>query len=735
MAVIGDNGTRTIQFGVFEIDLRAGELRRNGSKVKLQEQPFQILAVLLAHPGEVVTREELQKKLWPADTFVDFDHSLNAAIRRLRDALGDSAENPRFVETVARRGYRFLSPVNGAAAVSTPPVPSSAVRAKQWRIIAVAGVLLVGITATWVISRWRVHPAEIQQRRLTANPEEDPVTGAAISSDGKYVAFSDNTGFYLRQIDTGETHPLGLPKGFNAVPAAWYPDGTHLIASWVEGPKSPPSLWQISLIGGAPRKLIDDGKFPSVSADGSQIAFVRGPATDQEIWAMAADGEKPRRLVAGDKSMISTPVWSPEGQRIAYVSGNYAGHWQMSASIKVFNLATGRAETILSATSLRSKETILSAMSLRPGLVWTPDNRLIYAMSEPPPNQNDSNVWSVGLDRSGHITGTPSRLTVTSGDVAGISATADGKRIAYTKHSLQPDVFVAELNSAGKGLSTPKRLTLDERNDYPFAWTPDSKAVLFASDRDGSYHLFKQSIDQSVPERLVGGEQQAMSPRLTPDQSAVVYIEWPKLGETSATIGLMRVSLAGGPPQNILRLSEMGNLQCARLPSSLCIYDVRTKSKMSFFRFDPATGKNEEMSQLRIEDDPSYLYNWTLSPDGKTLATARREGATMWDNSAQVNPSITFFSIGDGSRHTVTVQAWAGISSIDWAADGRSLWAPVYTNTGTWALLNIDLQGRTTTVLEDTKMMIGWAIPAPDGKHLALWKAGGSSNVWMLERF
>src|SRR5579871_6344009 len=112
MAGAGTNGARSIQFGTFEVDLRAGELRRNGSRVKLQEQPFQVLTVLLEQPGEVVSRDELQKRLWPADTFVDFDHSLNAAIRRLRDALGDSAENPTFVETVARRGYRFLAPVS-----------------------------------------------------------------------------------------------------------------------------------------------------------------------------------------------------------------------------------------------------------------------------------------------------------------------------------------------------------------------------------------------------------------------------------------------------------------------------------------------------------------------------------------------------------------------------------------------------------------------------------------------
>src|SRR5271156_271559 len=102
------------RFGVFELDLRAGELHKHGLRVRLQQQPLQVLAALLEHPGEVVTREELQKKLWPADTFVDFDHGLNKAINKIRDALGDSADSPRFVETVARRGYRFLAEVKAA---------------------------------------------------------------------------------------------------------------------------------------------------------------------------------------------------------------------------------------------------------------------------------------------------------------------------------------------------------------------------------------------------------------------------------------------------------------------------------------------------------------------------------------------------------------------------------------------------------------------------------------------
>src|SRR5947208_11751357 len=107
------------RFGVFEVDLRAGELRKHGVRLRLQDQPFRVLAMLLERPGETVTREELRNRLWTADTFVDFDHGVNKAVNRIRDALGDSATSPRFVETVARRGYRFIADV---AVVERAPI-------------------------------------------------------------------------------------------------------------------------------------------------------------------------------------------------------------------------------------------------------------------------------------------------------------------------------------------------------------------------------------------------------------------------------------------------------------------------------------------------------------------------------------------------------------------------------------------------------------------------------------
>jgi TolB-like protein/DNA-binding winged helix-turn-helix (wHTH) protein/Flp pilus assembly protein TadD len=162
-----------LRFGVFELDLRSGELRKHGLLVRLQEQPFQVLTMLVENSGEVVTREDLQKKLWPANTFVDFDHGLNKAINKIRDALGDSAESPRFVETVARRGYRFLAEVKGAhgtpvrSELVAPVLPSTGTRPSfplesetrrnhlpslAWKIL--VPVLLVLITAFAI---WKVH--------------------------------------------------------------------------------------------------------------------------------------------------------------------------------------------------------------------------------------------------------------------------------------------------------------------------------------------------------------------------------------------------------------------------------------------------------------------------------------------------------------------------------------------------------------------------------------------------
>ena len=197
-----------LRFGVFELDLRAGELRKHGLKIRIQEQPFQVLAVLVEHPGEVVTREDLQRKLWPVDTFVDFDHGLNKAVNKIREALGDSSESPRFVETVSRRGYRFLADVKvvDAMPVRSPdpaaqPHPAAGGRARPdhrgelaisqrrrrsslaWTLSLLALLVLVTSLGAWRLRPWSRPPSAI--RSLAVLPLE------SLSGDASQDYFAD----------------------------------------------------------------------------------------------------------------------------------------------------------------------------------------------------------------------------------------------------------------------------------------------------------------------------------------------------------------------------------------------------------------------------------------------------------------------------------------------------------------------------------------------------------------
>jgi Tol biopolymer transport system component/DNA-binding winged helix-turn-helix (wHTH) protein len=717
------NGTGMIQFGIFEVDQRAGELRRNGAKVKLQEQPFQILALLLERPGEVVTREELQRRLWPADTFVDFDHGLNAAVRRLRDALGDSAESPRFVETVARRGYRFLAPVNGTAPARVSEIAASPAKSthKGWIVPAAAILLLIGLGVGLFLGRRTSPPllssTPIVERRLTANPSEDPVSSAALSPDGKYLAFSDGTGFYLRQIDTGETHPVSLPEGFKAMPVCWLPDGSHILVTSVAGPEQRAGLWQVSTVGGSPRKLSDEGREAAVSPDGSQIVFLKGGARSQELWLMRSDGEQPRKLAGELGDFFRSPVWSAGGKQIAFLRGVYhPGEYGVEPQIEILDVASNQ------------RKVVLSQAWFGRALAWTNDH-LMYVLDEAPPNQNDSNVWSVKIDpRTGRALDTAKRLTAGPGQVQYLSSAADGKRLAYVKEGWQEDVYVARLEANGTRLETPRLLTLDERQDLPWAWTPDSKQVIFGSDRDGSFHLFRQAPEQTTPDLLVGGKGHSMLPRLTPDGKEIVYFQYSPGFEQEQPVRMFRLPLAGGPRELVLEGRGFTNLQCARLPSTLCLYSQVEEKRLVFFSFDPLRGKGQEVAH--VDDDLPYAYNWSLSPDGSTLAIAKAGKLDL-----SVKPDIRLLSLTDHSERTIRLKEWPKVSSIDWAADGRSLWVSTSANTGTNALLNVDLQGRARPVWEQTKMEVGWAIPSPDGRYLALWQASGDSNVWMIENF
>jgi len=587
-----------------------------------------------------------------------------------------------------------------------------------WRFAPVAAVvLLVGISVGWHAGHRSAAAVRFVERRLTSNPENDPVNSAAISPDGNYLAFTDRSGFFLRQLATGETHPITTPDIWKTYGVSWFPDGSHVLATRTASPGEPPSLWNVSVFGGSPRKLIDAADRGIVSPDGSQIVFVRGDYSRQEIWLMQANGEQAHKILGEPGDNMNALVWSPDGRRIAFVQSRFQYGWD-------------DAEVSLYIRDLHSQELsrILSSTRLRAALAWTPDNRLIYSFSElPPSSQNDTNLWAVRVDPRGvHTWGAPIRLTSGSDGKTRASISADGKRLIYLRWAESPGVYVSHLEAGGSRLSPLQRLSLDERRNFPYTWTPDGKSVIFTSDRDGVFHLFKQAIDQPAPDLLVGGDQSVILARLNADSSQILYGLNPDPNDPERRVRLMRIPISGGTPQMILSEPAMNNFQCARSPSTVCVFSEFTTDHLGFFTFDPATGKKNLLT--RIEDTDWYKHNWTLSPDGSTIAMSKRHRVPGPAN-------IRLFSLATGKDRILTLSGWSGISCLDWAADGRSIWVNASSPAGVQNLLNVDLHGRAKSVLQEPEKDLGWAIPSPDGRHLAIWEASGNSNAWLLEGF
>jgi DNA-binding winged helix-turn-helix (wHTH) protein/Tol biopolymer transport system component len=735
-------------FDRFNVDLSSGKLQRSGVDVPMQGKPFQVLRLLLMAKGEVVSREQLRAVLWPEDTFVDFEHGVNTAVKKLRQALEDSVENPKFVETVPKVGYRFITSVEWVTDECSRHEIQSLARAgiaESTRIggsnlldrgrirkpaIALIAVLVVGaaIFFTEVLLRYigvgHGPPTQVtvSERRLTANPDDTPVRSGVISPDGKLLAYTDTTGLYLRHVASGETYPVRLPKGVDPLVESWFPDGVHLLVSWVQSPQKPPGLWQISIFGGVPRKLMDEGSSASLSPDGSQIIFVKQAASAEEVWVMQADGDRARRLIRSEEDNFSQAAWAPDGKRFAYSRTKtryYTSRRAPDTQIEVFDLNSGQ-------TVVVRYEGDRGLPRGGAAVGWMPDGRLIYPLPEPRPNQQDTNLWWVRLDsRTARPLGPSTRITTGRGIAVQLSRSDDGKRIALRRHAPQPDIYIADLGRGGKTLSTPRRLTLDERRDYAMTWTPDSNAVIFYSNRDGPFHIFKQYIDATQPELLVGGKNDLYAPRLTPDGSSVVYVVRAKPGGPSDNAQMMRVPLSGGPPQLVFEAPGIFDVACARLPASLCIYGQIQSGHERIFTFDPVKGKGEELSGVESKADS---FNWCFSPDGKYFA---------WpSNRTTLNQfGLRIFSIKGEWKQDLAVPGWVEIYGLDWAPDSKSLWACARDTRGEWALLNIALEGKVRTMLSYPNLNLEWAIPSPDARHLAIVEDSNTSNVWLLENF
>jgi DNA-binding winged helix-turn-helix (wHTH) protein len=231
----------TVQFGLFEVDLQTRELRKSGMKIKLNDQPFQVLALLLERPGEIVTREELQTRLWPADTFVDFDLSLNSAVKKLRQALGDESDNPRFVETLYRRGYRFIAPISnhaphagdGTGPLLVDSVKSKEPAARSWKRLALitAGCVVVLLAALVFKLTPRSSPRILGFTQITSGGKVHQLGALATDGQRLYFQASDRNRIALDEVSVSGGDSVLIPTPLqNTFLGDIAPDGSSLMA-------------------------------------------------------------------------------------------------------------------------------------------------------------------------------------------------------------------------------------------------------------------------------------------------------------------------------------------------------------------------------------------------------------------------------------------------------------------------------------------------------------------------
>jgi DNA-binding winged helix-turn-helix (wHTH) protein/Tol biopolymer transport system component len=722
----------------FELSEEDFTLSRKDQRIALEPKALSVLTMLVSRAGHLVDKQALLESVWPK-TFVE-ENTLTRTIGILRRELGDSSRDSKIIETMPTRGYRFIAPVEIVPQSSPPPsqaapteeetttspAPSPSARPAPLLLIALCAVAIIIPVAFFLIHRANAKhspPADppLAEQRVTSNSPEAAVEYAVVSPDGRYIAYSDPVGLFLRVISTGETRRWDLPKDFIAKPDNWYPDGTHLLVTRWEGTPPMPGLWKISLLGGQPRKLIDKVPQGSVSPDGTRIAFV--PIFGGELWVMGGDGSNPHKITEASQrvdpsytSEIVSMAWSPNSRRIACIE-RY-GFADLTPVASLSTLWTRNAEG-------GDLQVILKNTWLGPALAWAPDGRLLFASRTNPETERDNEeLQSIRVDeRTGIATGKPQRVTAGSGTIGKISVTSDGKRLVLWRTNSHEQAFISEFDPDTRKWKTPRRLTLDANGNQATAWLADSKTVLFVSNRNGTWTLFKQAIDETTADVLVEGHSLYL-PRLSSDGSQVIYGSQADPSNPAAPISLMRLPVAGGPPQLIVQDVGLGNYQCASLPSTLCVVDKPQGNDVSFVSFDPERGIGHEL--LRSS---GRRRNWTLSPDGRTLADFPD------------NHSIRFFSVENGvanENKTVTLNDWF-FRNGDWTADGKGLLIPSTTPAGIPVMLEVNRAGKASVVLEGTASSgfeFMFMVQAPDGHYGILGAVvPGDNNAWMVDNF
>ena len=743
---------RHVRFGVFEADLQTGELRKNGMKLKFSGHPFQVLAILLEQPGEVVTREELQKRLWP-NTFVDVERNLNTAVNKIREVLGDSADSPSFVETLPRRGYRFIASVDSdAPAVIEQTTTHLTVRPFRWNPywLAVATALILA-TAGFFYHR-ALKPNRPQFNRLTRLTFDTGLQGTpTLSPDGHYFAFSSskagNTDIWVQATD-GSGAPIRITEGTspNWEPE-WSPDGRYLaFRSEADGG----GLFIVPAIGGTgmQRKVATFGHFPHWSPDGSKLLFQSQHfGIGSRIFVVdARDGGKPREVLTSvtRNANILSATWHPDGRRISI------WQWDLLASpIPVF--WTGSIETSEVAVKTEISPEVLKLAEGEAGagfggyadsdsrFYWDHSGLHLYFERM---FRGARNIWRMQVDPD--TLKAVSLERVTNGtEVASDSAlSADENKLVFTSKQETVRAWILPLKGLAAGHSDAQPVTPAGMEAWEGDLSPHADRVAFSCKRAGQWDLCEGLLPSGSTNVIASDDS--------------FFRDEPKWSHDGARLAYMRLKKATREVQLVTwnAATREENVVTGLQHWTMFVYDWSADDKWLIVSAgNPITGRLEiwkyraagisnadDVQKIVASEAGENLYQGRLSPDGRWIAFESINQSPRGDQSA-----ICVAPSGGGPRIRITDgKTWQ--DKPRWSSDGKTIYFLAEHN-GYMNVFSVsfdpdrgtsDGEVRQITDFKSPDFEIAQVIPnvgfSVIGDKLMLTIAQTSGGAWLLDR-